>query len=121
MAIGSSRFGPARREPSGRPDLHRPFAVDDLAHAVAIDAATEELGPGGPLERHGDGAASVSAAKSRRASSASYLAAGIDHLSFYLRLEHEGRDLYPELMRIAAEGREPHDNRVRYEVLRHLG
>ena len=51
----------------------------------------------------------------------SYLAAGINHLSFYLRFEHERRDLYPELMRIAAEGREPQENRVRYEVLRRLG
>lgn len=50
-----------------------------------------------------------------------YLAAGINHLSFYLRLEHEGRDLYPELMRIVEEGREPPENRVRYEVLRRLG
>jgi alpha-galactosidase len=51
----------------------------------------------------------------------SYLAAGINHLAFYLRFEHEGRDLYPDLMRIAAEGREPETNRVRYEVLRRLG
>ena len=50
-----------------------------------------------------------------------YLAAGINHVAFYLRLEHEGRDLYPELQRIAAEGREPPSNRVRYEVLRRFG
>lgn len=50
-----------------------------------------------------------------------YLAAGINHLSFYLRFEHDGHDLYPDLHRIASEGREPSSNRVRYEVLRRLG
>ncbi|MEA2313135.1 MAG: alpha-galactosidase, partial [Solirubrobacteraceae bacterium] len=47
--------------------------------------------------------------------------AGINHLAFFLRLERAGEDLYPRLHRIGAEGREPATNRVRYEVLRHLG
>lgn len=50
-----------------------------------------------------------------------YRCAGINHMAFYLRLEHNGRDLYPELRRIAAEGREPTWERVRYAVLRHFG
>jgi alpha-galactosidase len=47
-----------------------------------------------------------------------YLCAGINHLAFYLELNHRGRDLYPAL-----RGKEdiPDWNRVRYEVLRHFG
>ena len=51
----------------------------------------------------------------------SYLAAGINHMAFYLRFEHRGHDLYPELVRIAREGRAPDQNRVRYEMLLRLG
>jgi alpha-galactosidase len=50
-----------------------------------------------------------------------YLAAGINHMAFYLRFEHRGRDLYPEIRRVVEEGRVPDHNRVRYEMLRHLG
>jgi alpha-galactosidase len=50
-----------------------------------------------------------------------YRAAGINHLAFYLKLEHRGRDLYPDLRAIAAEGRAPRHNRVRYDALRRLG
>ena len=55
------------------------------------------------------------------ASELDYDVAGINHLAFFLRLERNGEDLYPALRRIADEGRVPDDNRVRYEVLRHLG
>jgi alpha-galactosidase len=50
-----------------------------------------------------------------------YLCAGINHMAFYLKLEHEGRDLYPELKRIAGERLEPGHERVRFEMLRRLG
>ncbi len=50
-----------------------------------------------------------------------YLCAGINHLAFYLRLRHHGRDLYPDLLKIAQEGRAPDNNRVRYEMLQRLG
>ncbi|MCC6793349.1 MAG: alpha-glucosidase/alpha-galactosidase [Thermomicrobiales bacterium] len=50
-----------------------------------------------------------------------YLCAGINHMAFYLRFEHEGRDLYPDLKRIATERREPAYERVRFEMLRRLG
>ena len=50
-----------------------------------------------------------------------YLAAGINHMAFYLRFERDGEDLYPQLRARAESGRVPDDNRVRYEVLRHLG
>jgi len=50
-----------------------------------------------------------------------YQCAGINHMSFYLRFEHKGEDLYPRLRQIHAEGREPAWNRVRYEMLHQLG
>jgi alpha-galactosidase len=43
--------------------------------------------------------------------------AGINHLAFFLRLERGGEDLYPALRAVDP----PEGNRVRYEVLRHLG
>lgn len=50
-----------------------------------------------------------------------YLVGGVNHMAFFLRLEHRGEDLYPRLRRVLAEGRVPAGNRVRYEVLRRLG
>jgi alpha-galactosidase len=50
-----------------------------------------------------------------------YLAAGINHMAFYLRFERDGEDLYPRLKALAESGRVPEGNRVRYEVLKHLG
>lgn len=50
-----------------------------------------------------------------------YLCAGINHMAFYLRFERAGRDLYPLLRQVVADGRVPSWNRVRYEMLRRLG
>jgi len=50
-----------------------------------------------------------------------YQAAGINHMSFYLRFERRGEDLYPLIRKVAAEGRVPDTNRVRYEMLTRLG
>jgi alpha-galactosidase len=50
-----------------------------------------------------------------------YLCAGINHMAFYLKFEHEGRDLYPEIKRIAFERREPAYERTRFELLRRFG
>jgi alpha-galactosidase len=50
-----------------------------------------------------------------------YEVAGINHMAFFLALTHHGRDLYPDLRRVIAEDRVPAGNRVRYEVMRHLG
>ncbi|HET9519792.1 MAG TPA: alpha-galactosidase [Candidatus Limnocylindrales bacterium] len=47
--------------------------------------------------------------------------AGVNHLAFLLRLEHDGRDLYPDLRRFVDEGRTPPDNLVRSELFRRLG
>src|SRR5260370_15520208 len=50
-----------------------------------------------------------------------YLAAGINHMAFYLRFERKGEDLYPRLRALAESGDVPEKNRVRHEVLRRLG
>ncbi|HXQ21771.1 MAG TPA: alpha-glucosidase/alpha-galactosidase [Candidatus Acidoferrales bacterium] len=50
-----------------------------------------------------------------------YQAAGINHMSFYLRFERHGEDLYPLIRRVVSEGRVPDNNRVRYEMLLRLG
>jgi len=50
-----------------------------------------------------------------------YLAAGINHMAFYLKFEHHGEDLYPRLQALAESGEVPKNNRVRYEILRRLG
>ncbi|HEV2128438.1 MAG TPA: alpha-glucosidase/alpha-galactosidase [Thermomicrobiales bacterium] len=50
-----------------------------------------------------------------------YLCAGINHMAFYLRLEHKGEDIYPRLRQIAAEDGFPSFERVRQSVLRYFG
>ena len=47
--------------------------------------------------------------------------AGVNHLAFVLRLEHHGRDLYPDLAAFCASGRVPDDDLVRAELFRRLG
>lgn len=54
-----------------------------------------------------------------------YLAAGINHMAFYLRFERmrDGvpEDLYPHLHQVIHEKRIPPVNRVRYDMLQRLG
>ena len=57
-----------------------------------------------------------------------YVVAGINHMAFFLRLEHRGRDLYPELKRLYPDPADaPRRNEwdlpdsVRYEMLRRVG
>ena len=55
--------------------------------------------------------------------------AGVNHVAFFLRLEHDGRSLYPALREGYRAGRLPKPpllmprcaNKVRYEVMEHLG
>ncbi|RME84916.1 MAG: alpha-glucosidase/alpha-galactosidase [Caldilineae bacterium] len=56
----------------------------------------------------------------------SYLCAGINHMAFYLRLEHNGEDLYPRLREVGRAGTygtrfNNLPDHVRYEVLRRTG
>lgn len=50
-----------------------------------------------------------------------YLAAGINHMAFYLKFERNGQDLYPLIQQVIDEGRVPDWNRVRYEMFTRLG
>jgi alpha-galactosidase len=55
-----------------------------------------------------------------------YLSAGINHMAFYLKFEHNGEDLYPRLRRMLetkSYGRRYRGlaDHVRYEVLRRMG
>jgi alpha-galactosidase len=59
-----------------------------------------------------------------------YQVAGINHMAFFLKLEHHGEDLYPKVREFLASGVRParrHDDgavladRVRYEVFNRLG
>jgi len=50
-----------------------------------------------------------------------YVAAGINHMAFYLKFERDGEDLYPLIRRVVAEGRVPDWNRVRYDMFLRLG
>ena len=47
--------------------------------------------------------------------------AGVNHLAFVLRLEHKGRDLYPDLAAFVDAGKVPDDDLVRAELYRRLG
>jgi alpha-galactosidase len=50
-----------------------------------------------------------------------YIAAGINHMAFYLKFERNAEDLYPLLQKVVHEGRVPDDNRVRYDMFNRLG
>jgi alpha-galactosidase len=47
--------------------------------------------------------------------------AGLNHHAFILRLEHRGRDLYPDLRAFIEAGRAPDDDLVRADLFRRLG
>ena len=47
--------------------------------------------------------------------------AGLNHHAFILRLEHRGRDLYPDLRAFVDAGRTPNDDLVRAELFGRLG
>ena len=51
----------------------------------------------------------------------SFICAGINHMAFYLKLERDGKDLYPRLFE-AMKNKEICDtNKVRFELMRRLG
>src|SRR5258705_1727086 len=47
--------------------------------------------------------------------------AGLNHLAFVLRLEHRGRDLYPDVRAFVEAGRTPDDDLVRADLFHRLG
>jgi alpha-galactosidase len=47
--------------------------------------------------------------------------AGLNHHAWVLRLEHRGRDLYPQLREFIAAGKAPNDDLVRADLFRRLG
>ncbi|WP_455382001.1 alpha-galactosidase [Salinispira pacifica] len=47
--------------------------------------------------------------------------AGINHMAWLLEVERDGEDLYPEIKRRAAQRPAPHDDMVRYEIMRRFG
>lgn len=50
-----------------------------------------------------------------------YLAAGINHMAWFLKLEHKGRDLYPTLKKNFEKPGYYANEKVRGEVMRHFG
>lgn len=50
-----------------------------------------------------------------------YLCAGINHMAFYLKFQHNGEDLYPALKAIANADAMPTFERTRFEVLKQFG
>ena len=50
-----------------------------------------------------------------------YLAAGINHMAWFLKLEHKGRDLYPTLKKNFEKPGYYVNEKVRGEVMRHFG
>ena len=55
------------------------------------------------------------------AASIDYLAAGINHMAFYLKFSSGGVDLYPRIREVGAVGRMPPHNQVRYDLLKRFG
>jgi len=50
-----------------------------------------------------------------------YIAAGINHMAFYLKFEKDGQDLYPAIQKVLNEKRAPDWNLVRYEIYKRFG
>lgn len=47
--------------------------------------------------------------------------AGINHMAWLLEVTRDGEDLYPEIKRRAMERETPHDDMVRYEIMKRFG
>lgn len=50
-----------------------------------------------------------------------YKIAGINHQAWLLEVTKDGRDLYPEIKARAAQLTEPHEDMVRYEIMKRFG
>lgn len=47
--------------------------------------------------------------------------AGINHMAWLLEITKEGQDFYPEIKRLAKLKKGPHDDAVRFELMKHFG
>ncbi|MGB4005875.1 MAG: alpha-glucosidase/alpha-galactosidase, partial [Halanaerobiales bacterium] len=47
--------------------------------------------------------------------------AGINHMAWLLEITRDGKDLYPEIKQRARERETPHNDMVRYEIMKHFG
>mgnify|MGYP006281074839 FL=1 len=52
---------------------------------------------------------------------ANFVAAGLNHMDFYLRLEKDGEDLYPRLFEAMNDPKIYNTNKVRFELMKRLG
>ncbi len=50
-----------------------------------------------------------------------YLVGGINHMAWFLRIEHQGRDLYPQFKAVCERPEYYINEKVRIEVMRHFG
>jgi len=50
-----------------------------------------------------------------------YVVAGINHMAWFLKFEHKGKDLYPDLLKCLDKPEIYGDNKVRFEIMRHFG
>jgi alpha-galactosidase len=50
-----------------------------------------------------------------------FIAAGINHMAWFLKLEHAGQDLYPKLREVIEKPEHYVNEKVRAEVMRHFG
>jgi alpha-galactosidase len=80
-----------------------PIQTVGLCHSVYNTASELALDLGVPVE------------------ALNYRVAGINHLAFFLTLEHNGEDAYPRLRQVAAEGHFPPTNQVRYDLFKRFG
>jgi len=50
-----------------------------------------------------------------------FTCAGVNHMAFYLRIEKDGRDVYPRLFAAMEDPKVYNTNKVRFELMRRLG
>ena len=72
----------------------------------AVNRATE-FAPSGCATACRARRTSCPSTSASRTSEIDYLAAGINHMAFYLRFERDGEDLYPRLQELAEPGQCP--------------
>jgi len=56
-----------------------------------------------------------------KTSDISFTCAGINHMAFYVKMEKDGKDLYPRLFAAMNDPKIYHTNKVRFELMRRLG